>query len=87
MQQPEAAPADAMAEEPRRRRGRPRRSEALGGNEDAGERIELDRLPPAVLPPAVNIDAAPANDTGEEEAPRRRRTRRPREDGPAVAEG
>ena len=48
----------------------------------AAERIEIDRLPPSFAPPVepASSDAAPTAEGEGEEAPRRRRTRRPRTD-------
>ncbi|MDB5689229.1 MAG: hypothetical protein JWL91_1105 [Sphingomonas bacterium] len=68
----EAAPA----ERPRRTRIR---RETPVAEEAAPERIEIDRLPPAFAASAVAETPEAAAD-GEEEAPRRRRTRRPRTD-------
>jgi hypothetical protein len=69
--------AETAAERPRRTRVR-REPVPV----EAAERIEVDRLPPSFAPPAepVAADAAPAVDAEGEEAPRRRRTRRPRAD-------
>jgi hypothetical protein len=68
---------EAAAERPRRTRVR-RETPPV----EAAERIEIDRLPPSFSPPAepVSSDAAPAAEGDGEEAPRRRRTRRPRTD-------
>ncbi len=63
----------------RARRPRAQRDEETEGEDEGGERIALDSLPPAIAP------AAPAEDTGEDvaeekpvRAPRRRTVRRPR---------
>ena len=77
-------PAEAYAPAARRPRLRREPRDAVAA-EPAVERIEIDRLPPSfasTVPPASD-EAAPS---GEEDAPRRRRTRRPRaEDEPAEA--
>jgi hypothetical protein len=68
---------EAAADRPRRTRTRREPAPV-----EAAERIEIDRLPPSFAPPAepVPTDAGPAAeaDAEGEEAPRRRRTRRPR---------
>jgi hypothetical protein len=83
----EAVAQDEGERRPRRGR-RPRRAEAEVNGEEAPQRIEIDRLPPAFAPsePA----AAPAEAGAEAEAepaPRRRRTRRAAtaEDGTVAA--
>lgn len=70
---PEAAAAEG-AEPVRRTRGRPRR---VVVDDAPAERIELDRLPPALS------EAASADAPAEEEKPKRR-TRRPRAEGAAA---
>lgn len=79
---PLAAEPVAEAEAPRRPRGRPRRdARAVEAAADA-PRIDSDRLPPSFLSESIAPAAAPpAADVAEgEEAPRRRRVRRPRAD-------
>ncbi len=76
---PEVASAPAATEERQpRRRGRPPRERIEAEADTApSERIEADRLPPA-----VNVaNDAPAAETETGEAPRKRRTRRPRAEG------
>lgn len=70
----------------RARRPRGQRDEESEGEDEGGERIALDSLPPSIAP------AASSDEEGEEEkparAPRRRATRRPRaadEEGTAAA--
>jgi hypothetical protein len=67
----EAAPVE------RPRRTRVRREAPV--TEEAPERIEIDRLPPSFAPPLAAETPEAAEAEGEE-APRRRRTRRPRTD-------
>ncbi|TVV72288.1 DUF4167 domain-containing protein [Sphingomonas solaris] len=70
-------PLEAPVVEQRRPRGRPRK--VVAPVEDDGERIEMDRLPPAFAPePSAPVSA----DDGEE--PKPRRTRRPRGETAAV---
>ena len=74
---PPAVEANDEAEAPRPRRGRRPRAEAVA--QDGGERIEMDRLPPAF---SAAPAAEPANDAsdGDGEDRPRRRTRRARVD-------
>ena len=71
--------ADAPSyDEAPRRRGRPRRDATPVAGNEAPATFEADRLPPS-------LSAAPvaSNDTGED-APKPRRRRTPRADGPEV---
>jgi hypothetical protein len=77
---PVAPDEAAPAERPRRTRIR---REAPLAEEAAPERIEIDRLPPSFGVSAA-AEAPEAAAEGEEEAPRRRRTRRPRTDAAPV---
>lgn len=69
---------DEGGEARRPRRGRrPRRAEGEAYGEETPQRIEMDRLPPALAPSeAPAVEASDADGEGTEAAPRRRRTRR-----------